>query len=110
MPKLSSNSETIAKEVGNKFGTPSLVYRGSVMSVDEEGNDLRPNKFLGFEGTSSTFLVRDGEGGKYEVCSVETLEKPEVSRNKLKNKGHFKLVECSPCTGSSINEGEKDLF
>jgi len=108
MPKLSSNSETIAKEVKDRFGTPSLVYRGSVMSVNENGSDLRPKEFLGFEGTSSTFLVRNGEDGEYEVCSVEAIEAPEVRRNKLKIKGRFKLVECSPCVGNLINEEEED--
>ncbi len=95
MLKLSSKTESVAREVGNKFGTPSLVYRGLVMSVDEVESDLRPKKFLGFEGTSSTFLVRHGVKGGYEVCSVKTVERPEVKRNKLKIKGLFKLVECT---------------
>jgi hypothetical protein len=99
MPEVSERAAHLAKEIGDKFGTPSLVFRGSVMGVVEEDDGLRPNRFLGFEGTSSTFLVvDDGEGG-YEVCSVKMMEKPKVMRNKLKVKGFFKVITCSQRIG-----------
>ncbi len=97
MPEVSDRAASLANKVGKKYGTPSLVYRGAVMKVEIEGMEMKPTEFLGFEGTSSTFLVTDNGNGGYNICSVRTLKEPKVMRNKLKEKGLVEVVSCIEC-------------
>ncbi|MCD6324579.1 MAG: hypothetical protein J7L55_05695 [Desulfurococcales archaeon] len=96
MPEVTRNVAALAKELGEKYGTPSLVYRGFVLNVNEVSDGLTAAEFLGYGGTSSTFLVTEVDG-TYEVCSVEVIEKPKVMRNKVKVRGLFKVITCSEC-------------
>lgn len=101
MPEVSDRAVNLANKVGKKYGTPSLVYRGAVMKVEIEGMEMKPTEFLGFEGTSSTFLVTDNGNGGYNICSVRTLEEPRVMRNKLRRNGLVEVVSCIECTEAS---------
>lgn len=103
MPEVSERAASLANKVGKKYGTPSLVFRGAVMKVEIEGMEMRPVEFLGFEGTSSTFLVTDDGNGGYNICSVKTLEEPKVMRNRLKQKGLVEVVTCVECVEPSGN-------
>ncbi len=96
MPEVTKSTATVAKELGGKFGTPSLIYRGFVLDVDEVEGGLVAVKFLGYGGTTSTFLLTQS-GGNLEVCSIEVIEKPRVMRNRVTVKGFFRVVTCVEC-------------
>ena len=85
----------LARELGVRYASSSiLVFRGAVFEVDIVGRDVIPRKFLGFIGTSSSLLLVRVDDG-LNVCSVSVVKEPIVFRNKLREKGLFKLINCS---------------
>jgi len=84
----------LAGEIAHKYGTPTLVFRGSVFRISIEGPRLVPTKFLGYIGTSSTFAVLPDDNYGYTVCSVRIIVEPQVFRLKIRSAGHIEVVEC----------------
>lgn len=85
----------LVRELGIMYDSSSiLVFRGAVFEVDIVDHDVIPRKFLGFIGTSSSLLIVRVDDG-LNVCNVSVVKEPKVFRNKLKEKGLLKLVNCS---------------
>ena len=84
----------LAGEIAHKYGTPTLVFRGSVFRISIEGPRLVPTKFLGYIGTSSTFAILPDDNHGYTVCSVRIIDEPRVFRLKIRSTGRIEVVEC----------------
>ena len=85
----------LVRELSVKYDSSSiLVFRGAVFEIDIVGHDVIPRKFLGFIGTSSSLLIVRVDGG-LNVCNVSVIKEPIVFRNKLREKGLFRLISCS---------------
>ncbi|MCD6428936.1 MAG: hypothetical protein J7L12_04920 [Desulfurococcales archaeon] len=84
----------LAGEVVHKYGTPTLIFRGSVFRISIDGPRLVPTKFLGYIGTSSTFAILPDDDYGYTVCSVRIIDEPQVFRLKIRSAGLIEILEC----------------
>ena len=92
--KTSALLSKLANEVMHKFGTPILIFRGSVFRISIDEFRLVPTEFLGYIGTSSTFAILPNNDHSYVVCSVRIISEPEVFRLKIRSIGIIEVVGC----------------
>ena len=88
----------LVRELSVRYDSSSiLVFRGAVFEVDIVNRDVIPRRFLGFIGTSSSLLLLRVDDG-LKVCNVSVVKEPIVFRNKLRERGLFRLINCSKGT------------
>ena len=100
----------MASHLRQKYDFPVLVFRGAVFKALIIGGTMELISFLGFEGTSSSFLVTNTPAGDLTICSVKAISEPKVYRNKIRDEGKVEVIKCRVCEDTSGRREKIELI